>query len=76
MTPPVISRQSKDLGHPTRDLDRIIALVESRIRLGQLPEGPTKKYLDALGHQRELSLQRPPTLVQRVGSGMWHSIAL
>lgn len=71
-TPPVTPTQSQDLGHPIQDLDKTLELLESRVHLGQLQEVTAKKYLNALRLQRELSLQRPPTLAQRIGSSRLH----
>lgn len=72
-TPPVTQNQSQDLGHPTQDLEKTLGLLESRIHLGQLQEVTASRYLDALRFQRELSLQRPPSLAQRLGSSIIHT---
>ncbi|OGE31837.1 hypothetical protein A2631_01780 [Candidatus Daviesbacteria bacterium RIFCSPHIGHO2_01_FULL_44_29] len=73
---PVAPTQPQDLGHSTQALNRTLKLLESRVHLGQLSEDTTQKYLDALRHQRELSLLRPPTLAQRIGSGIYHNPVL
>lgn len=66
--PPVTPEQKRDLGHPTRDIERTLRILESRVITGALPEVTAQKYLEELRLQRELSLQRPPSLARRIGS--------
>ncbi len=60
--------QKPDLGYSTADIDTTMQLIQDRMGQGLLATDIGQKFLDSLNDQRELSLQRPPTLSQRIGS--------